>query len=282
MVIWNGPRSLPMLTAADIEYDGDMLFTSNGYNWELALLSGSAASLRFLRNPGFVDLFLVAGGESASYYSGDSQNAYRGPSHGGPGGKGGECVTVEGVKLEKETDYIVSIGGSDQNTTITMGNTSYTARPGFGADGGDGATITSDGVIPPEDGDDGYFAYGKETDTLLFTEAEFAGHRFGPGGSGGGAHMGANSTWSGGALGGESNGDQHQYGKGGRYVPGYPASANGSEGNANHGQGGGGPAYWWTGSASRYGDGTADALGKGGSGVLLIRGHRQDASAGTS
>ena len=145
MVIWNGPRRLPMLTAADIEYEGDMLFTSNGNNWELALLSGETATLRFLRNPGFVDLFLVAGGQSAAYYAGAEQNAYSGPSHGCPGGKGGECVTVEGVKLSSETDYSVSIGGSDEDTTMEVGETVYAARSGYGSDGGVGATVTSGG-----------------------------------------------------------------------------------------------------------------------------------------
>lgn len=273
MVVWNGPRGMPKITAADLEYSGNMLFTSDGENWEAVLLDGAAATLRFKKNPGLVDIFMVAGGQSASYYAGAEQNAYSGPSHGCPGGAGGECVTLEAVKLEKETDYTVSIGGSDQDTTINLDERTYRARSGYGSAGGVGATVSSSGTIVPANGDDGVFAYGEDQDTLLIDD--FAGHKFGPGGGGGGAHLGSNGAFSGAGLGGESNGSEHQHGKGGRYLRGYPGSANGADGYANHGQGGGGPAYWWMGSASRYGDGTENALGKGGSGVMFIRGHRR-------
>ena len=164
----------------------------------------------------------------------------------------------------------MTIGASDNNSSVIGGGVSYTAVSGNGSSGGDGA-IVQNSITEPSPGADGVYAYGEESDTLMFTEAEFPGHLFGPGGSGGGAHCGSTSKWSQGALGGESNGPNHEYGKGGRYLSGYPSLANGADGYANHGQGGGGAAYWWTGSVSRYGDGSGNVQGKGGSGVVFIR-----------
>lgn len=272
MGVWKGPMGgAQPITAADISYSGSMSFASSGKNWEVALKSGSAATLRFLKKPGKVDIFLVAGGQSAHAYT-PQESANQGPSHGAYGGNGGECVT-ETVKLQQGVDYSVTVGGSDANSSIVVGGTTYTARSGYGSAGGDGAVVQSSVSSQPEDGTDGVYAYGKQTDTLLLSD--FSGHKFGAGGGGGGAHCGSSGAYSVGSLGGESNGDSHQYGKGGKYQVGYTGAVNGADGFANHGQGGGGACYWWTGSTSRHGDGTANAQGKGGSGIIIIRNHRE-------
>ena len=270
MGIWLGPMGNNIITEADFTYDGDYLFTSDGRNWEMALLTGSASSLVFFKNPGNVDMTIVAGGQTARQYAGEQPSAYNGPSYGSYGGNGGGVVPVRGVQLSANTNYAVTIGASDNNSSVIGGGVSYTAVSGNGSSGGDGA-IVQNSITEPSPGADGVYAYGEESDTLMFTEAEFPGHLFGPGGSGGGAHCGSTSKWSQGALGGESNGPNHEYGKGGRYLSGYPSLANGADGYANHGQGGGGAAYWWTGSVSRYGDGSGNVQGKGGSGVVFIR-----------
>lgn len=266
MGIWLGPRGKSVITENDFTYSGNYLFKSDGKHWELALLSGSAASLVFTKNPGLCDIFTVAGGQPGSAYP-NTSSAYYGPSHGGPGGKGGGCVNRDGVRLAANTNYTVTVGLSGQSSSFTGGNVSIAAPSGGGANGGTGGTAAQDGSINASPGSDGVYAYNKSSDTLLFTEAEFPGHRFGPGGGGGAAELGIDRTKdAAGALGGESNGPNHEYGKG---APGGTYGRNGSNGYANHGQGGGGPQYWWLttgGGASRTGD-----PGAGGSGVIFIR-----------
>lgn len=273
MGIWLGPRGRSGIEAGDFLYSGNYLFKSDGHgNWEMALLDGRAATLQFLKNPGKVDLFLVAGGQTAKYYNGTPQNAQYGPSHGGIGGNGGETLTMRGVQLSTGTAYSVSIGGSDQNTTLSGGGLNLIAVGGNGISGGEGGVATQDGPTHAPTVSDGVYAYGEASDTLMFTEEEFPGHLFGAPGGGGGSMLYVNqSNNSAGALGGESNGPAHEYGKGGVY---NPYERNGSSGYPRHGQGGGGPYFWFTGSVSRYGDGTDAALGSGGSGVMFIRNAR--------
>lgn len=272
MGVWLGPRSRRGIKEGEFSYTGNYLFKSEGHNWEIALLDGTSASLQFLKNPGKVDLFLVAGGQTAKYYWERPQDAVNGPSHGGIGGNGGETLTMRGVQLSTGIAYSVSIGGSDQNTTFSGGGESLIAVGGNGLPGGEGGVSTTDGPTHAPTVSDGVYAYEDVSDTLMFTEAEFPGHLFGAPGGGGGCMLYVNqSNNSAGALGGESNGPDHEYGKGGVY---NPYARNGSQGYPRHGQGGGGPYYWWTGSAPRYGDGTDAALGSGGSGVMFIRNHR--------
>ena len=267
MGIWLGPCGKRAITESDFSYGGNYIFTTSpdGKHWELALLDGNATSLVFTKNPGKVDIFAVAGGAKASYYGTTPQNAQVGPSNGGPGGNGGECVTRSAVSLAANTNYSVSIGGSDQSTTISGGDLSITAASGLGSSGGVGGMAAQDRTTDASNGTDGVFAYGKPSDTLITTA--FQGHKFGAGGGGGGSMLYVDQTKNSlNGLGGESNGPNHEYGKGGIY-----SKKNGSAGYPNHGQGGGGPYYWYTGSANRYGDGTDNALGLGGSGIIFIR-----------
>ena len=269
MGIWLGPSGRSGIETGDFQYSGNYLFTSDGHgNWEMALLDGSAASLLFLKNPGKVDMFLVAGGQTAPYYQGSPQNAYYGPSNGCPGGNGGETLTRKNVQLSTGTAYSVSIGGSDQNTTFSGGGLNLIAVGGNGLAGGVGGVAAQDTKIDAPAVRDGVYAYGEESDSLMFTEAEFPGHLFGPPGGGAGSMLYVNqNNNSAGALGGESNGPNHEYGKGGGY-----SNRNGSPGYPRHGQGGGGAYYYWTstgGGRASYG-----TPGPGGSGVLFIRNAR--------
>lgn len=273
MGIWLGPYGGRGIQEGDFTYDGNYLFTSDGKNWEMALLDGNASSLVFHKNPGKVDMFLVAAGKTggASDPNNSSISAFNGPSPGGDGGDGGGCVTVEGIPMAANTNYSVTIGTSDNNTIIMGGSLSYTAISGNGSKGGKGGSGTySQGHTDATPGGDGIYAYGKETDTLMFTEQEFPGHRFSPGGGGAGSmvynNQNNNSLY---ALGGESNGPNHEYGKGGEY---NPYQHNGKNGYTNHGQGGGGAYFYWIPSGG--GRSASGTPGAGGSGVVFIRNAR--------
>lgn len=266
MGIWLGPRGGTGLKESDFTYSGNYLFKSDGRLWEMLLLGGSSASLVFKKNPGKVDIFAVGGGQSGQYYSGGAQDAYYGPSNGGVGGKGGECVSLRGVRLAANTNYAATIGGADQSTSLVGGDLNLIAAPAGGSDGGSGGLSTQDGKVDASPGVDGVYAYGENSDTMLFTETEFPGHRFGPGGGGAGSMLQINqSNNSANANGGESNGPNHEYGKGGGY-----SSHDGSAGYPNHGQGGGGPYFYRIttgGGRNAYGN-----PGAGGSGIIMIRG----------
>ena len=269
MGIWLGPRGRIGIEIGDFQYSGNYLFTSDGHgNWEMALLDGSAASLQFLKNPGKVDMFLVAGGQTAPYYQGSPQNAYYGPSNGCPGGNGGETLTRRSVQLSTGTAYSVSIGGSDQNTTFSGGGLSLVAVGGNGIAGGVGGVAAQGSKTDAPSVPNGVYAYGEESDTMLLTEAQFPGHLFGAPGGGAGSMLGVDGNYNTlPALGGESNGPNHEYGKGGGY-----SDHNGSQGYPRHGQGGGGAYYYWIftgGGRASYG-----TPGPGGSGVLFIRNAR--------
>lgn len=273
MGIWLGPYGGRGIQEGDFTYDGEYLFTSDGKDWEMALLTGNASSLVFLKNPGKVDLTIVAGGRSGGAtdpYDG-VHSAYNGPSKGGDGGNGGGVVPVRGVQFSANTNYAVTVGASDSNSSVIGGGVSYTAVSGNGSSGGTGGDGTySQGHTDATPGIDGVYAYGENSDTLMFSELEFPGHLFGPGGGGAGSmvynNQNNNSLY---ALGGESNGPNHEYGKGGEY---NPYQHNGKNGYANHGQGGGGAYFYWIShGGGRSASGTP---GAGGSGVVFIRNAR--------
>lgn len=271
MGIWLGPMGNHAIQEGDFYYEGNYTFTSDGKNWELALLDGSAASLVFYKNPGKVDLFAVAGGQPGGATDPNDANysAYNGPSKGGDGGNGGGCVNADGIPFAANTNYAVTIGASGANTTITGGGVSYTAVSGSGSAGGTGGNGTySQGHTDATAGTDGVWAYNKSSDTLM--TAEFIGHKFGAGGGGAGCmvyHNQNNNALY--ALGGESNGPNHEYGKGGEY---NEYRRNGSSGYPNHGQGGGGAYFYWIASGS--GRSASGTPGSGGSGIVFIRNAR--------
>lgn len=266
MGIWLGPRGKTVITKNDFSYSGNYLFKSDGDHWELALLDGDSDYLVFTKNPGLVDIFIVAGGASGKTGSGSAQY---GPTYGGDGGAGGECINADGILMQSGVNYSATIGLTDQSTSLSGGGLNYTARTGYGEDGGRGGCASQGSSYDADPGDDGVYAYNKVSDTLLFTEQEFPGHRFGAGGGGGGCMISISGyPWSNvsGALGGESNGSGHIYGAGA--YSSVTSSDNASAGFAKHGQGGGGAYRYWYYQSSQTRNGT---VGTGGSGVIFIR-----------
>lgn len=295
MGVWLGPRKLAqIITSEDFIYSGEHIFAQSGKNWEIALLS--TGNLTFLKNPGKVDIFIVAGGQNG--YSSDdaiNDNINTGPVHGGHGGNGGECITQRKIKINKNIQYAATIGGSEENSSFSTGDNIFMARAGQGITGGEGGIVGTQNSNPtltsaiesPEI--DGIYAYGESTDTMLISEEDFNGHKFGGAGAGGGAmrygdtyHSRAWTAQSGESrrpIGGESNGPSQEYGGGGYYWSGQASStsnANGTDGYANHGQGGGGALHWaYSSGVGKYGaNNDSSAFGKGGSGIILIRNYQ--------
>lgn len=178
---------------------------SNGVvNWELALLSGSNATLTFSRVVDKIDVFLVGGGKT-----GDTGN----------GGAGGQRLTATGVSVSSGTAYTFTVGGKDAATSIF----NRTATSGGGAAGGRGGT----NVPSAEKGGDGAYAFGKEASLL------YSGRKYGAGGGGGGLNSRRPDSSFGGGAGGVTGGGTGAFG----------VAADGEAGAANTGSGGGG-GYW--------------------------------------
>lgn len=188
-------------------------------NWELALLTGTNATLTFSRVVDYVDVFLVGGGQEGQA--------------GGKGGSGGtRIICSDAAKIAVHNgSYPFTIGGGGEATTIFE----QTAETGGGSAGGTGAG-TSRGATK---GTDGEYAFGNEASLL------YSGRKYGAGGGGGGYNHRTQGHMPG-AAGGETGG-----GKGssnGRVKPG--------NGEDNTGAGGGG-RYWddYAGISSGPGDG---------------------------
>lgn len=228
-------KSPPRFTVSGGTYSYAQSVAPDGIvNWELALLSGTNATITFQRVVDYVDVFLVAGGESGKDPTGyDTQAGFP--------GKGGGCVTVNGVPVSFQTAYAFSVGGSDANTSIF----NQIALTGAGAQGGRPSDYNTGRRA--EAGGDGVYAFGAANSLI------FSGRKYGAGGGGGGTVSGGNTFWGGdgGASGGGHGGDPHNQTK---------AETNGA---VNTGGGGGGGAY-----------NTLGPYGDGGSGIIIIRNHR--------
>ena len=198
----------PLYTVTDGTYDYAQSVAADGtVNWELALLSGSSATLTFSRVVDQVDVFLVGGGKP-----GTSDR---------DGGKGGGRVTKLGVAVSAGTPYTFTVGGSNANTTIFE----ETAATGGGANGGTGAVLSTQAAATK--GGNGAYAFGESTSLL------YSGRRYGAGGGGGGYFAGnftANGA-TGGTTGGGHGGDRSH------------ANAASTGATANTGSGGGGRGW---------------------------------------
>lgn len=173
-------------------------------NWEIALLSGSNATLNFQRVVDAVDVFLVGGGKSAGT---------------GNGANGGQRLTATGVSVSSGTNYAFTVGGSNGSTSIF----GRTANSGSGSSGGIGGTNASGGATR---GGDGAYAFGASSSLI------FSGRKYGPGGGGGGVNRRVGGYFAG-AAGGETGGGSGS----------SQTSAAGGNGTANTGAGGGGGFY---------------------------------------
>ena len=240
MGIWLGPMGGNGIGVNDFTFTGQSSYTSSGGYWEIALTGGENATLVFLKPPGAVDIFLVAGGKTGGAAGGDT--------YGGKGGDGGEVKTVPGIALEVGVSYGVTVGASDKDSKFTIpGGSEYIAQTGQGQEGGRGSQSGSSGNLSAGAGTDGTLAFNGN-DCLCFV-----GRKFGASGGGGGStasNYANHDPADGGATGG---------GKGGS-----KSGGNGVAGAANTGAGGGGAGKSYHGSTGKP--------GAGGSGVILIRG----------
>lgn len=168
-------------------------------------------------------------------------------SLGQEGGAGGELVSIADVALPAGA-FTVTVGESGQDTTLLAPDgRSWTARSGYGSAAG---RPGADGVLAWDD-----------ADTLLN-----AGWLYGAGGGYGSVtdyQYQDTAASPGGSVGEASSDTTNGHG-------GPPAHPVGYPGLKNTGQGGGGGRRGWTGS------GYSDAAGgAGGSGILLIRSHKE-------
>ena len=237
-------------------------------DWELVFLSSCKIKVTTAVS---VDVFAVGGGApgEAGYMSG-AQTA-----HGGKGGKGGARVTS--VKtLTANTEYQIDVGVSGQSTYAFE----VTAASGGGSAGGEGAYATyPGGGDSGGNGTAGGLAFGRASASTGRTLYEKSFDQdgqdpvviyFGPGGGGGGAWRSMNSTDASAARGtGAATGG----GNGGKpsATTDYSFTA-GDPGSANTGAGGGGGGAHLIG----YTNVSGAAGGLGGSGIVIIRNHREE------
>lgn len=221
-------------TAMRVDYDNR--------NWEFDLLESGSLKLLSPFNEILVDIFLVGGG-----CGGDGTH----------GGCGGETLTVPGVLLLKDDEYIVCIGdggsGGDPTSvsggdTVAFGHTAKggTITKGGSGGGGWGYTHCGDGGSDGDDGESGIDA-----------RDDYSAHE--PGGKGQGRPTrafgepeGRLCSGGGGAFSAVSGAEQGSGGAGG----GGDAREPGID---NLGGGGGG-------------------LADGGCGLIIIRNHREVAA----
>lgn len=243
-------ETAPVFSVTGGQYRYQESPAAGGVNWELALLSGTNATIRFTKMPTNIDVFLVGGGSNGGLGHIDSRYEY-----GGDGGLGGGVVMNSNVHIEANTDYSFTVGRSGQPSTI-FGETTYGAPYGYRYETGRIAS-TSDGarseigftdVIAALPGISGALAFGEQTSLL------FSGRRYSACGGGGGLLPQERSTAVNGAAGGVTGG-----GAGGSQ------NAEAANGEDNTGSGGGG-AFW--------SNGHSGAPGVGGSGIIIIRNAR--------
>lgn len=228
----------PATLGTDYLYEHE---TVNGVeNWEIALLVSCTISFQRV---GTVDLALVAGGQSGKTGGKASPDDEK---YGGKGGAGGGITTGSGVSLQLRHDYAAVVGETDEDTEFD----SYTAVSGAGSEGG---KMWYSGGMKTSKGADGTVIWGGDHEI-----EDLQGVKFGAGGGVGGHVTGSYASYSG--TSGGATGGGNGAGTGG---------GSGHPGQANTGSGGGG-AYrneTWTPK-----DGTP---GDGGSGIIIIRNHRE-------
>ena len=252
-------------SAAQIEFDGSMLYARNGADWEAAFLE--SGTIRFLNDPGEVEVFLCSNGYSGGTTARLQGNVGQWWLYGAGGGRGGDYL-IRPVSLKRNVDYTLTIGAE---STLSGGDVSLSTAAGTrGASGGQGAicraetsVYASSGVTQqPGAGGDGIFAFNEPSDTTLIEE--FKGKRFCAGGGGGdAAHISVNvfcSSDNKGGLTDAGNGSKF------RKVNGVNTATDSTAGAPNSASGGGGARCTY-----EQNDDTSKA---GGTGILFIRNRR--------
>ncbi len=238
-------------------YSGDSEKIDDGSgNWRIKFKSSGTLKFTNLGKwDGKLDVFCVGGGSAGGSGNWDANNGY------GKAGSGGYTKTQKSIQVEVNKSYNIVIGAGGQSAFAPGGSTSalgVTAGGGTKLGGGSGGGAYGNNQVnnggsdggngDPQDaaniGIDHWGSPGKGQGT---TTREFGG----PTGTlyaGGGGAGGNGSAQANGGAGGGGNGawNGHQ-----------PTS-----GAANTGGGGGGMYYGLT------------NVGKGGSGIVVIRNHR--------
>ena len=252
-------------------YTGEYAIVDDSYNqidstlgnWKIILLTSGV--LRFLSLNGAesgIDVFLVGGG-GAGGNGGDTATYNT-----GAGGGGGYTRTEKSVTVAVNTDYTVSIGAGGEKHSTTLGNNGNpggdTSAFGFTAAGGHGAAgYHSEAIIAGGNGGSGGGGVGGNGGS---DGADGSGENHGAGQGTTTREFGSpeGTLFAGG--GGGSNGGKGGDGGGGDGAE-SGADKSGTNGDANTGGGGGGGSYRTT-----SGNGMG---GSGGSGIVIIRNHRE-------
>lgn len=250
-------------------YTGEyVIVPENDTDWKVKFLtSGTFTATDAL----LIDVFAVGGGSG-----GGTGNSSGDTTYAGGGGGGGYTTTQKSVYLEQNRSYEIVIGDggtyatngtvkagdggttSGFNITASGGKSAIYPQAGSGGSGGGGSVsnnkMGNDGAIGGSDGSNGSGTFkagtGQGSTTREFGES--TGDLY-AGGGGGGA---SNWHYFSGALGGEGGGANGSAITKGQQTPGEDALA-------NTGGGGGGGGYYGCNG------------GKGGSGILIIRNHRE-------
>lgn len=289
MGVWLGPmgsNKVSFITENDYEYTNASItpvYVSDGQgvNWEI-VLKGSG-KLKFKKNPGAIDIFMVGGGSSGGKGSATSTKTI-----GGNGGQGGECKTFtpESSSISRDKSYEITIGNGGVasettepnpggSTTFKINDTTILTALGggetgcTGAVGGAGAKYESRRVYSTS-GNPGTFAFEVENASMYSPST-----RYGGSGGGGSARLwtpngyvptGFN-VYHDSASGGASYGGVGGYAPGGTYEV---SSAGGAARLGNTGSGGGGGAGDW----DKDGFNNSKNGGAGAAGIIIIRNHR--------
>lgn len=247
-----GGTGLPEYT-----YTGNASLIDDGDgNWRIKFLTSGVLTFTKLGSAkGGLDVFLVGGGCAGGSGNWDANNGY------GKAGSGGYTKTQKGVQAAVNTAYNIVIGAGGQSAFASGGSTSalgVTANGGTKLGGGSGGGAYGNGQVynggsdggngEPQNaaniGIDHWGSPGKGQGTTTREFGESTGTLYAGGGGAGGNGSAQAKGGSGGGGNGAWNGNQ-------------PTS-----GAANTGGGGGGMYYGLT------------TLGKGGSGIVVIRNHR--------
>lgn len=241
----------------EFTYTGNYSFVDDGEkNWRIKFLTSGVLTFTKLGNAkNGIDVFLVGGGCAGGSGSWDANNGY------GKAGSGGYTKTQKGVQTTANTAYNIIVGAGGQSafasggdssafSVIAAGGTKLGGGSGGGAygnnqvnnggsDGGNGDPQSSTNI-----GTDSYGSPGKGQGTTTREFGESTGDLYAGGGGAGGNGSAQATGGSGGGGNGAWSGNQ-------------PTS-----GADNTGGGGGGMYYGLT------------TLGKGGSGIVVIRNSR--------
>ena len=244
-------------------YTGNAQLIDDGnYHWRIKFLTSGVLKFTSLGNGDSLDVFCLGGGGSPSNASGAKG-----------GGGGGYTTTQKGVIAALNTDYPIVVGAGGTAAGVGGGQTSAL---GTVANGG-GATV--DTTNHQYDGCDGGCGGGA---------ANYSGNQpAGDGGSDGNdGGDGLSSSNSSGYLGKGGKGQgttTREFGEAtGTLYAGGGAGKNGGGGggtNAGDGSGGeGGGASQLVAAPANYGGGGSQAYPAGGSGIVVIRNHREAAA----